>query len=160
MSIKGLDTFLDVFEIIKNPVKYEAKIEELRKVTAQYKETVEAVVALAGVNDYVLSIRDREEASKKELEAAKVAATEIKAKANEVLKDASEKLKEAQASKAQAQSEWTAMKEALDNQSKEVAKQTAELLKEKQAFEVVKKQLADEKAALKEKQDKLAAALK
>lgn len=59
MSIKGLDSFLDVFEIIKNPAKYESKIKELQSVTAQYKEAVEAVVALAGVNDYVLSIKDR-----------------------------------------------------------------------------------------------------
>lgn len=160
MSVKGLDTFLDVFEIIKNPTKYEAKIDELKKVTAQYKETVEAVVALSQVNDFILSIRDREETSKKELEDAKAKAKEIKTKAEEVLKDASEKLKEAQAEKAKAHVEWAAMKDSLDNKSKEVVKEVLDLSKAKQDFAEKLKAFEEEKAALKEKQDKLAAALK
>ena len=59
-QIKGLDSFFDVLEIIKDPVKYDAKLQELKQQVAQYKEVVEAVVSLAKVNEYTVSIRERE----------------------------------------------------------------------------------------------------
>lgn len=59
-QIKGLDSFFDVLEIIKDPAKYDAKLQELKQQVAQYKEVVEAVVSLAKVNEYTVSIRERE----------------------------------------------------------------------------------------------------
>lgn len=160
MSIKGLDTFLDVFEIIKNPAKYEAKIEELKKVTAQYKETVEAVVALAGVNDFILSIRDREEATKKELEQAQKTAADIKAEANEFLKKKQEEAKVHDVELVKKEQVLVSLQKDLDDRSVAFAKKEAELSQATKVLAEKEKALQDAQAVLKEKQDKLAAALR
>ena len=78
---KGLDSFFDVLAVINDPKAYEAKILELQTLTAQYKEVVEGVVALASVNDYTSSIKQREEESKQLLMDAKVKAKDITDKA-------------------------------------------------------------------------------
>jgi len=91
---KGLESFLEVLELIKNPDKYDAKVAELKAATAQYTASVEAVVALSQVNQYTQSIRQREEDSKKALEDAKAEAAALvvaaKAKADGMIKEAQE----------------------------------------------------------------------
>ena len=60
-QIKGLDSFFDVLEVIKDPDKYKAKLQEIKQVVDNYKVVVEAVVELAKVNEYTTSIRQREQ---------------------------------------------------------------------------------------------------
>lgn len=76
-NIKGLDSFFDVLAMINNPNAYEQKIKELKEQTDKYRVVVEAVVELAKVNDYTMSIRDREEKSKELLVNAENTAKKI-----------------------------------------------------------------------------------
>lgn len=71
-AIKGLDSFFDVLAVINDPGKYQAKVEELKKITNEYSVVVESVVKLSEVNDYTQNIKK----SKEEAEAALVAAKE------------------------------------------------------------------------------------
>jgi purine-nucleoside phosphorylase len=80
-GIKGLESFTDVLEILKDPSKYEAKLKEIKKATADYEVVVNAVVDLSKVNDYTNNIRFREEESKHTLQSAKVQAEKILADA-------------------------------------------------------------------------------
>ncbi len=160
MAIKGLDSFLDVFEIIKDPAKYEAKIKEIQDVTKQYKEATEAVVALASVNDYVLSIKEREQSSKKALEDAKAEATDIVAKAKEEARAIKEKAKEAKEQADYIRAKMESMQEAAQRDHSSLQKDIADLANQRAIFKAAQEEFALEKAALKEKQDKLAAALK
>lgn len=92
MSVKGLDSFFDVVEVLKDPKKFEAKAKELKEMTRQYQEVVEAVVELSKVNEYTVSIREREEQTKKLLEEAKQNANKVvadaKGKADGILDEA------------------------------------------------------------------------
>ena len=90
-AIKGLDTFLDVVDVLKNADKYGAKVEELKALAAHYTEAVEAVVALASVNDYTVNIKKREEESKAELVAARAEALKIKESAKAKAAEISDK---------------------------------------------------------------------
>ncbi len=160
MSVKGLDTFLDVFDLIKNPEKYEAKIAQLRSDTAQYKEAVEAVVALSEVNDFIVATKKREETSKIELEEARKTAAEIKAKASEMLAKAKATSSEATAELEKASGIVAASKEDSEKKSKEQAALIVTLNSKIAALEKQSAFLDSEKAALKEKQEKLSALLK
>lgn len=98
-SVKGLDSFFDVLAVIKNPAVYEQKLKELETQTNKYKEVVEAVVELSKVNDYTVSIREREEKSKQVLADAETKAAEITAnaltKANSILDEKRNELQKA-----------------------------------------------------------------
>lgn len=101
--IKGIDSFLDVLALIKEPAKFEAKVTELKQQCVQYQEVVEAVVKLSEVNDYTQSIKQREEASKALLSNANASAEDIISKAKEeatqltaAAKEATKRVKEAQ----------------------------------------------------------------
>lgn len=76
-GIKGLDSFFDVLAVINNPDAYEQKVKELKEQTEKYRVVVESVVELAKVNDYTMSIRDREEKSKEVLMNAENTAKKI-----------------------------------------------------------------------------------
>jgi hypothetical protein len=160
MSIKGLESFQNVFDLIQNPEKYKAKVEEVKTITAQYKEAVEAVVAIANVNDYVLSIRDREEKSKQELEAAKAEAFAIKAKAREDAKVSADALKARQEEMKYDEDKLIALRKDLESLENILADKQTTVNKQIEALRRQAEELAVEKAILKEKQDKLAAALK
>ena len=158
-ATKGLESFLEVLELIKNPAKFDAKIAELKAATAQYTASVEAVVALSNVNDYTMSIRKREEESKKVLEdakneastlvaKAKSEATELKAKAH---KDA-QKAVEAVASAQNKVDSATAREQQVRESEATLAKAWAEL-REKE------KSLSDLSAELTERKNKLLAAM-
>lgn len=63
--VKGLDSFLDVLELVKNPSKFEAKIAELKDATSKYDAAIKSVVGLANVNDYIQGISARDAESKR-----------------------------------------------------------------------------------------------
>ncbi len=144
-QFKGLDTFLEVVDVISNADKYKGKIDELKKVTASYKEAIEAVVKLAEVNDYTASIRDREEKSKKILSDAQVEAAVVldaaKAEAQKILLDANGVKADLSAKLQEAKDNAKTYKEQLASISKEkdaLVKQTDALEKEKATVEALK----------------------
>ena len=98
-GVKGLDSFFDVLAVINNPIAYEQKVKELQEQTDKYKEVVEAVVELSKVNDYTVSIREREEKSKYALVAAEQLAQEKVAnaitQANAIVEEKKEELRKA-----------------------------------------------------------------
>lgn len=75
--VKGLDSFLDVLELVKNPTKFEAKIAELKDATAKYDEAIKSVVGLANVNDYIQGISARDAESKRLHKEAEVTANKM-----------------------------------------------------------------------------------
>ena len=159
MSVKGLDSFLDVFEVVKDPKKYEDKVEELKVLTAQYREVVEAVVALAGVNDYTKNIKEREESSKKEVE-------EAKQQANDIRNAATEKAKQKLATLVTREAVVSKAEEEVANKLKEFGilvdeyEKRKKALDEQQAFLATQEEkLRDSERVLAERQAKLAAAL-
>lgn len=159
MGVKGLDSFLDVFEVVKDPKKYEEKVEELKVLTAQYREVVEAVVALAGVNDYTKNIKEREESSKKELDDAKEQANTIRNSANEKAKQKLATLvtREALVSKSEEQVS-TKLKE-IGLLADECEKRKKALDEQQAYIELQAEKLRDAERILAERQAKLAAAL-
>lgn len=80
---KGLDSFFDVLAVINDPGKYQAKVEELKKITNDYAVVVESVVKLSEVNDYTQNIKKSKDEAEAALVAAKVEAENIVAKAKE-----------------------------------------------------------------------------
>lgn len=82
-AIKGLDSFFDVLAVINDPGKYQAKVEELKKITNDYAVVVESVVKLSEVNDYTQNIKKSKDEAEAALVAAKVEAENIVAKAKE-----------------------------------------------------------------------------
>lgn len=83
-KIKGLDDFLDIVSILKDPNAYNTKVQELKGLIKQYTEVCEAVVKLGEVNDYTQNIKT------KSIEASEIAA-EAKTIAAKVISDAQEK---------------------------------------------------------------------
>ncbi len=81
-AIKGLDSFLDVLAVINNPSIYEEKVKELKEQSEKYEEVVKAVVELSKVNEYTVSIKQREEQSKTTLIAAQKTAADITSEAS------------------------------------------------------------------------------
>jgi len=160
MSTKGLDSFLDVFEVIKDPKKYEAKVQELTALTKQYKEVVEAVVSLASVNDYTKTIKEREEASKKELEDAKAQANEIRNTAATKAKEKLATLVTREATVVQAESEFASKVKNFEARVKEVEARVKENEERAAYVESQRIKLVEAEKALAERQAKLAEALK
>lgn len=144
-NVKGLDSFFDVLAIINNPIAYEQKVKELKEQTDRYKEVVEAVVELSKVNDYTVSIRDREEKSKQTLLAAEQAATEKIAaamtQANSIVEEKREELRKVK--------ELGAKNKALEAEIK-LKKEALE--KELHNISVIKTSLTEREASLLEKE--------
>lgn len=140
-AIKGLDSFLDVLAVINNPSAYEQKVKELVEQTRKYQEVVEAVVELSKVNDYTVSIRDREEKSKTALAAAEKLAVEkiVEAtnKANAIVEE-----KKVELTKAKEQSSKNKVKE------KELGSLEEELNKKKEALSIIEKALEEKEKVL------------
>ena len=156
---KGLESFFEVLNLIKNPDKYDTKIAELKAVTAQYTASVEAVVALSNVQQYTQSIRQREEDSKKALEDAKAEATALavsgRTKADKMLKHAQEV-----SQKAVEDSEVAAAKlDAANAREAAVAASMATLAKAWEEFNAKEKALAELGVELEERKKKLLAAM-
>jgi chromosome segregation ATPase len=80
---KGLDSFFDVLAVINDPGKYQAKVEELKKITNDYAVVVESVVKLSEVNDYTQNIKKSKDEAEAALMAAKVEAENIVSKAKD-----------------------------------------------------------------------------
>jgi hypothetical protein len=156
---KGLESFLEVLDLIKNPDKYDAKVAELKAATEQYTASVEAVVALSQVNQYTQSIRQREEDSKKALEDAKAEADALvvaaKAKADGMIKQAQEATQKAAGDTEMALTMVSAamVREGL------VADSEATLAKAWEEFKVKDKLLSDLGDELTERKNKLLAAM-
>lgn len=156
---KGLENLADVLDMIKDPTKYTAKLEELQKATAQYTESVEAVVKLSQVNDYTQSIKEREEESKQVLANAKAEAAALVAKAqadaDAVTKKAQEAAQKAAGDVAAAEARMKAVQslEALVEASK------AKLAKAEVEFKIKDKLLSDLGDELTERKNKLLAAM-
>jgi len=156
MAIKGLDSFLDVVEVLGNPKKYQDKINEIKAATKQYTEVVEAVVALAGVNDYTENIKKRDEETKILLTEAKEKAVAITAGART---EAAQKLKKIedmedglrkQADSLLAEStRLAALKEELAKQQLEISEAKAYLAARESDLVVANQALAEKQAKLK-----------
>ena len=114
-QIKGLDSFFDVLEVIKDPKKYEAKLTELKTQVDAYKEVVEAVVKLAEVNEYTTSLKDKEQRTKELLAQAE---RDVAAVIRNADNEAAEIKKVVQVEKAQTTLELKEVKE-LKKQLKE-----------------------------------------
>lgn len=90
--MRNYEVFFEVFEVLKDPNKYQAKIKELQDSYNAYKGAVEAVTKISSVNDYVASIQQKEEKAKAVLQQANVDAENLvkiaKDQADRVLQDA------------------------------------------------------------------------
>lgn len=160
MSIKGFESFFEILEVVKDPARYEAKVKELQKEYKQYREVVEAVVSLAGVNDYTLSIKNKEARIKVALEEATSKAAFIVDKAK---KEAAEVKAQAEAD----QHELTAKENAVSLKEQAVLASKLDLDRLVTANQELQTKLAEKQkelqvleADLKDKQKKLLAALK
>lgn len=141
MSVRGLDDFISVVNVVSNPDKYTEKVNELKGLIANYTEAIEAVVKLADVNEYTQNIRTREEQSKAELESAKKEAQDIKAKAREYSRSEKDKI-------AGIIQDLNARKVELDNQENAIKAKYKKFLDEKYAHEAKEKEVADREEAL------------
>jgi cell division septum initiation protein DivIVA len=157
--IKGLDSFQEILELIKNPSKFDAKVNELQLVVGRYTAAVEAVTKLSEVNEYTQSIRQREEDSKKALEDAKAEADTLvvaaKAKADGMIKQAQEATQKAAGDSEMALARVSAaiVREQLLEASE------ASLAKAWEDFKVKDKLLSDLGDELTERKNKLLAAM-
>ncbi len=92
--MRNYDVFFEVFEVIKNPKKYQDKITELENHYNAYKGAVEAVTKLSDVNEYVNSIALKEAKAKETLELAQKEATAVvgqaRGQADQLLTEAGE----------------------------------------------------------------------
>ena len=157
MKHQGLIDFFAVLDLLKDPAKYEQKINSLKQEIDTYTKVVESVVELSKVNEYTLSIQDREEKSKQLLAEAKTKATELVAKATKSLEQ-----KEAQLSselqkvseKHSALVEKEKQLEALEKEQKAVQK---ELDLQKTAYDKKHQEVQALKADFEEKLAKLKA---
>lgn len=154
-TAKGMDSFLDILELIKNPAKFDAKVQELNQATKQYTASVEAVVSLAAVNDYTQSIRKREEESKQILSDARTeAASELakaRAKASEVLakaEETSEKAKKALAAVVARENDLEPQEKALLARREALAVAEKAVVDREEAASVLEMDLAARKAKL------------
>jgi DNA repair exonuclease SbcCD ATPase subunit len=159
MAIKGLDSFLDVVEVLGNPKKYQDKINEIKAATKQYTEVVEAVVALAGVNDYTENIKKRDEETKILLTEAKEKALSITAEAKAKAAEKLKKIDEMEDSLRKQADTLLAETTRLEALKAELDKQQAEIKEEKAYLAARTSDLAVANQALAEKQAKLKAAL-
>jgi uncharacterized phage infection (PIP) family protein YhgE len=158
-NVKGLDSFLDVLAVINDPSKYEAKVLELQNLTKQYTEVVEAVVALAGVNDYTTSIKAREELSKQVLVDAKEEAKGITAKAKETAAKKAAALDERENEVSKREGKVVEMEKTLEAAMTKVTEELQDL-SSRQAYALARKGELDEiERELAEKQQRLLAAL-
>lgn len=154
-GIKGLDSFTDVLEIMKDPAKYEAKLNEIRKATHDYQVVVESVVELSKVNEYTSSIRFREEESKHLLTSAKEQAEkiltdaynqagEMKANATSILNEANEAKKENK----QLNKELKEQLSDIQAQKNVLATHAAELERKSMALDNLEKELLEKRNKL------------
>lgn len=141
MSVRGLDDFISVVNLLSNPDKYTEKVNELKGLIANYTEAIEAVVKLADVNEYTQNIRTREEQSKAELESARKEAQDIKAKARDYFNSEKDKV-------AGLTQDLNARKVELDNQENAIKIKYRKFLEEKNANESKEKELASREEAL------------
>lgn len=145
---KGLETFFDVLDIIKDPKKFQEYVEALQEETRKYKEVVEAVVELSKVNEYTMNIREREELSKTALQDAKAQVKALLEKTQAQV----EKRQEAVAEKEQV----LANKEAsLATLSKELADKNAQLASQQVELEKQRESLASRTEAVQKLQAEL-----
>jgi len=156
---KGLENLADVLDMIKNPAKYAAKLEELQKATAQYTASVEAVVKLSQVNDYTQSILQREEDSKKALADAQAEAAALVAKAQAEAAVLNKKAQEATQKAAGDSESALARVSAAIAYEQRLEALKASLDKDKAEFEAKAKILADLGDELTERKNKLLAAM-
>lgn len=159
MGIKGLDTFMDVAEVIANPKKYEAKVAEIRKLVDQYTEAAEAVVALANVNDYTQNIKKREEESKHILDAAKVDAAAIVASAKKRADEMADKSRAKEAELAKVENDLMARQAKIDKEVEAQATDALAISEWKAKLDQRETALAAAEQVLEAKQAKLKAAL-
>lgn len=158
--VTGLDSFFDVLAIVKDPVKYEAKVGELQKLIAQYTEVVEAVVALGAVNDYTQNIKKREEETKSILEHAKQDAKDTIAKTNAKVEKLMQVALDKEAEVAVKVQQLGVAEEKFAGLQKDFDTAVEQLKAEKQQLEQEKKQFNEEKDAFAQRQKKLEEALK
>lgn len=160
MSVKGLDDFIAVVQILSNPEKYTEKVNELKALIANYTEAIEAVVKLADVNDYTENIRVREAQSKAELEAARIEAADIKRKAKEY-EDASKKaIKEKQLALTLAEKSLDETSMKVRERETECEKESENLRKEYNKFQADKLAFEEEQRVFADKVKKLTEAMK
>jgi DNA repair ATPase RecN len=92
-GIKGLDSFLDVLELVKDPKKFDSKIKEIKAETDKYQSVVEAVVKLSEVDDYITNIKSTnakaEQALSEATEKAETLVNTARVNAKAVLDEAS-----------------------------------------------------------------------
>jgi chromosome segregation ATPase len=155
MSVRGLESFVEVIDLLKNPAKYDAKIEELKQAYQNYKDAVESVTKLSEVNEYTLNIRDKsakideeykthQEKVAKELAALSAEVKETKAK----LKDREEKVKQKEILSEQiAQEQFKHAKE-LSAFAEKLEQKSVELTQRQAQLDEVEKELAERKAKL------------
>ena len=158
-QFKGLDTFLEVVDVISDPKKYQAKVDELKQLTANYVTAIESVVALASVNDYTQNIRKREESSKIELENARNDAADIRSKAREWKAAQEAKFAAEEASIRKANEDIKFLMDATQAEAANQAKEAAAIAVWKTELQAKEDRLAMAEQELAVRQAKLKAAL-
>ncbi len=113
MSVRGLDSLAEVIDLLKNPAKYDAKMNELREEVGRYHAAIESVVQLESVNEYTQNIREKSAQVDKLLADTQETTTRLIAEA----KAEAEKLK----------AEAKAKKEIVSAKEKQVAEKLAKL---------------------------------
>lgn len=154
---KGLETFFDVLEIIKSPEKFQEYLKLLQEETRKYQEVVEAVIELSKVNEYTLSIRQREEESKQLLQEAKIKAKELLEKATKQVEQKEATLVAAQQEIATKETFLKTKQSSLETLEKSLQSQAKDLALSKESFDKKHQEVQTLKAEFEDKLAKLKA---
>jgi cell division septum initiation protein DivIVA len=157
--IKGLDNFMEILDVLKDPNKYDAKIQELVEQTKRYTEAVEGVTKLSEVNEYTQSIKTREEESKKVLAEAKAEANALVVQAQAKADGLMAKAQEATQKASRDSEAALARVSAALTREELVAVSEGLLAKAKEEFNIKDKMLSDLGDELNERKAKLLAAM-
>lgn len=158
-KLTGLDDFLDVVAILRDPSKYDAKLKELKSLIAQYTEVCEAVVKLAEVDDYTRNIKVQNEEAIKKVEDAKKVASEILENATKKAEQLTGEAKTTLEKARKKSSELSNKETALTSRQEELDKALAQFTKDKASLDEQQKSVEQLKVELASKRSKLLAAI-
>jgi phosphatidate phosphatase PAH1 len=96
MSVKGLDSFFDVLEVLKTPEVFEQRAKELQEETRKYEEAIQSITKLQSVNDFIKEINLNKQNAKEVLETAHSSAIVIRDAAEKYSREQTQSIREQQ----------------------------------------------------------------
>ena len=148
MSIKGLDSFFDVLEVLKTPEVFEQRAKELQEETRKYEEAIQSITKLQSVNDFIKEINLNKQNAKEVLETAHSSAIVIRDAAEKYSREQTQSIREQQRTLAkelevvvEKEKELLAQQTLIEEKDKFLNDKEASLLKKMQEVESISKEL-------------------